>query len=480
MTRATSPSSAWRSTSSSARGRRCSAAASCRSASRRTRTPARSAWGCPGACPWPTREAIHFGLMIGLALGLRARAALDLPPQELLLSRPAEGLPDLPVRRAPVPRRAAGRRAHPPRAPRGGRGQARPRRRERPHPRLGRDASSTSTAAARRWPRSSPSPTCARPSRPGEWLRLLRTTLRQLGVSDVNMEEGSLRCDANISLRPAGSAELGTKTELKNMNSFRFIERGIRAEIARQEALLRGRRAGRPGDAALRPAHGGDHVAALQGGGARLPLLPRARPAAGGDRRGDARRARARRCPSCPADARGALRARPRAERRQRAAAGVPHRAGDYFEAALGADGDAAPRSRWPTGSPSWPRARTRRTRPTRSVEPAALAALVGLVAGARSVTRERGAAGARPARRRGRRPGGDRRAPRASARSAPATSSSRSSPPRSRRNPDVAEQAARGQHQADRRDRRPRHARDPRPGGRRGGHAAGPRAPRR
>jgi aspartyl-tRNA(Asn)/glutamyl-tRNA(Gln) amidotransferase subunit B len=72
-----------------------------------------------------------------------------------------------------------------------------------------------------------------------EWLKLLRTTLRQLQVSDVNMEEGSLRCDANISLRPAGSRELGTKTELKNMNSFRFIERGIKAEIARQEEILR-------------------------------------------------------------------------------------------------------------------------------------------------------------------------------------------------------------------------------------------------
>ncbi len=72
-----------------------------------------------------------------------------------------------------------------------------------------------------------------------EWLTLLRTTLRRLGVSDVNMEEGSLRCDANISIRPVGQTELGTKTELKNMNSFRFIERGINAEIARQEALLR-------------------------------------------------------------------------------------------------------------------------------------------------------------------------------------------------------------------------------------------------
>ena len=73
----------------------------------------------------------------------------------------------------------------------------------------------------------------------GEFLRLLRTTMRALGVSDVNMEEGSLRCDANISIRPMGQDELGTKTELKNMNSFRFIEKGIRAEVARQEALVR-------------------------------------------------------------------------------------------------------------------------------------------------------------------------------------------------------------------------------------------------
>ncbi len=78
------------------------------------------------------------------------------------------------------------------------------------------------------------------PEQASEWLKLLRTTLRQLGVSDVNMEEGSLRCDANISLRPAGSEELGVKTELKNMNSFRFIERGIRAEIVRQQKLLAG------------------------------------------------------------------------------------------------------------------------------------------------------------------------------------------------------------------------------------------------
>ena len=75
------------------------------------------------------------------------------------------------------------------------------------------------------------------PEQATEWLKLLRTTLRQLRVSDVNMEEGSLRCDANISVRRVGSSELGVKTELKNMNSFRFLERGIRAEIARQIEL---------------------------------------------------------------------------------------------------------------------------------------------------------------------------------------------------------------------------------------------------
>jgi Asp-tRNA(Asn)/Glu-tRNA(Gln) amidotransferase B subunit len=71
-----------------------------------------------------------------------------------------------------------------------------------------------------------------------QWLILLRTTLKQLGVSDVDMSQGSLRCDANVSIRPVGSAELGTKAELKNMNSFAYLERGIRAEIERQKQLL--------------------------------------------------------------------------------------------------------------------------------------------------------------------------------------------------------------------------------------------------
>jgi aspartyl-tRNA(Asn)/glutamyl-tRNA(Gln) amidotransferase subunit B len=77
------------------------------------------------------------------------------------------------------------------------------------------------------------------PAEAADFGRLLQATLRRMGVSDVNMEEGSLRVDANVSIRPAGEATLGTKTELKNMNSFRFLERGITAEIARQEQVLR-------------------------------------------------------------------------------------------------------------------------------------------------------------------------------------------------------------------------------------------------
>ena len=70
------------------------------------------------------------------------------------------------------------------------------------------------------------------------YLESLRRTLLALGVSDVKMEEGSLRCDANVSIRPAGSAELGTKTEIKNMNSFRSVERAIESEIERQLEIV--------------------------------------------------------------------------------------------------------------------------------------------------------------------------------------------------------------------------------------------------
>ena len=70
------------------------------------------------------------------------------------------------------------------------------------------------------------------------FLEKLKAIIQYTGVSDVRMEEGSLRCDANISLRPFGQEEFGTKTELKNLNSFNFVRRGIAYEVERQEKIL--------------------------------------------------------------------------------------------------------------------------------------------------------------------------------------------------------------------------------------------------
>ncbi len=71
-----------------------------------------------------------------------------------------------------------------------------------------------------------------------DYLTQLRKTLLYLGVCDGNMEEGSLRCDANVSVRPAGSRELGTKVEIKNLNSFRFLQKALDYEIERQKRVV--------------------------------------------------------------------------------------------------------------------------------------------------------------------------------------------------------------------------------------------------
>ncbi|BBO69081.1 aspartyl/glutamyl-tRNA(Asn/Gln) amidotransferase subunit B [Desulfosarcina alkanivorans] len=76
------------------------------------------------------------------------------------------------------------------------------------------------------------------PEAAGEYLRQLRTILRYLDISDGNMEEGSFRCDANVSIMPAGSTQFGTRTEVKNLNSFRNVEKAIVYEIARQKEIL--------------------------------------------------------------------------------------------------------------------------------------------------------------------------------------------------------------------------------------------------
>jgi aspartyl-tRNA(Asn)/glutamyl-tRNA(Gln) amidotransferase subunit B len=76
------------------------------------------------------------------------------------------------------------------------------------------------------------------PTQAGAYLRTLRAILQYLEVCDGNMEEGSFRCDANVSIRPLGSTELGTKVEIKNLNSFRAVERALAFEIDRQRDIL--------------------------------------------------------------------------------------------------------------------------------------------------------------------------------------------------------------------------------------------------
>jgi aspartyl-tRNA(Asn)/glutamyl-tRNA(Gln) amidotransferase subunit B len=195
--------------------------------------------GLPGSLPVANERAVHFGLMIGLALGseLAGRSIFhrknyfypDLP-KGYQISQYEEPLclggtlGDVRIHRVHLEEDAA-KLIHV-----GASGRIQ-----------GSDASIVDfNRGGTPLAEIVTEPDLRSPEQASEWLRLLRSTLRQLGVSDVNMEEGSLRCDANISLRAAGTSELGVKTELKNMNSFRFIERGIRAEIARQQEILEG------------------------------------------------------------------------------------------------------------------------------------------------------------------------------------------------------------------------------------------------
>ena len=76
------------------------------------------------------------------------------------------------------------------------------------------------------------------PEEAGAYLRKLRSIVRYIGICDGNMEEGSFRCDANISIRPKGSDILGTRTELKNLNSFKHVEKALHFEIDRQKEIL--------------------------------------------------------------------------------------------------------------------------------------------------------------------------------------------------------------------------------------------------
>jgi len=81
-------------------------------------------------------------------------------------------------------------------------------------------------------------PDLSSPAEAAEYLRTLRDVLVFLGINDGNLEEGSFRCDANVSIKPVGDTKLGTRVELKNINSFKFVEKAIAGEIERQKEVL--------------------------------------------------------------------------------------------------------------------------------------------------------------------------------------------------------------------------------------------------
>ena len=83
-------------------------------------------------------------------------------------------------------------------------------------------------------------PDLGSPQEAAEYLRTLRDILVFLGINDGNLEEGSFRCDANVSIKPVGEKKLGTRVELKNINSFKFVEKAIASEIERQKEVLEG------------------------------------------------------------------------------------------------------------------------------------------------------------------------------------------------------------------------------------------------
>ena len=197
----------------------------------------------PGALPVPNRRAIEWTVKLGLALGC------DIA-ERALFHRKNYFYQDLPKgyqisqydRPLCIGRRASRCRARTATSPSASCGRTSRRTRRRActsAATAGASAArttrwSTSTAAAPRSSRSSRGRISTRAEDAKRFLQLLRQTIVELGISDAEMEKGTLRADANVSVRPAGADELRTRTELKNMNSFTFIARGIEREIERQ------------------------------------------------------------------------------------------------------------------------------------------------------------------------------------------------------------------------------------------------------
>ncbi len=198
--------------------------------------------GLPGALPVLNRKAVEFAALAAMALNCRINETFDFRPQELFLSRPAQGLPDFAVRQAAgrvwldrIKSNGASKRI----------GITRLHLEEDAGKSLHEGFPDAAEKTAIDLNRSGvplieivSEPEIASPDEAHEYLTRLKEIILYTGVSDCNMEEGSLRCDANVSVRPRGQKKFGTKTEIKNVNSFRFIREALEYEIDRQIGVI--------------------------------------------------------------------------------------------------------------------------------------------------------------------------------------------------------------------------------------------------
>ena len=283
--------------------------------------------GHPGTLPVINEQAVAYAMRIALALGCEVAPRVDLPPQELLLPRPAEGVPDQPVRPSACGQRPARRRAHPPGPHGGGRREAQPRRRFRADPRLGRLARRLQPrrhAAGRDRHR-------ARHRRPGEGQGMAgaaaddpppaRRLRREHGGGQPPLRRQRLGQAGGH----GGARRQDRAQEHEQLPLPRARCRGGDRPPASDD---RGRRQGRAGDAPLRPRQRHADPAPLEGVRPRLPLLPGARP-----------RSRS-------------FRARRRSRRRAPRSRSFPSSAGSVTRASSAST--PRPRTCWPS-TPTWP-----------------------------------------------------------------------------------------------------------------------------
>ena len=248
---------------------------------------------CPGMLPVINEECVRQAVRTGLGLKREDQSQIGVRPEELFLSRPAAGLPDQPVQIADRGR---------------GRGDSSTCRTARPS-RVGIERLHLEQDAGKSLHDQHPTMSLVDLNRSGVALMEivskpdLRSAEEAKAFSPSCARSCATSAPATATWRRAICAptstsrcasparRFGTRCEIKNVNSIRFIGQAIEHEARRQIEHHRGRRHDRAGDAAVRSRQGRDALDALQGGGARLPLLPRSGPAAARTRAGTCRRA---------------------------------------------------------------------------------------------------------------------------------------------------------------------------------------------